>query len=128
MKKLLAFTATLILAATVYAGEFPDISIKELKAAIDAKKVVLIDANGTETWQKGHIPGAIDFATSKEKLASVLPADKSALVVAYCGGPKCKAYQKAAAAAKELGYTNIKHLVAGISGWNKAGEKTEKGT
>jgi rhodanese-related sulfurtransferase len=36
------------------------------------------------------------------------------------------AYQAAAKAAKKLGYTNIKHLSAGISGWKEAGEKTEK--
>lgn len=128
MKQLFALAATIFIAATVYAAEFPDISIKDLKAAIESKSVVLLDANGTEKWQEGHIPGAIDFTASKEKLASVLPQDKNALVVAYCGGPKCKAYQKAAAAAKELGYTNIKHLSAGISGWTKAGEKTEKGS
>lgn len=128
MKKLLTLTAALVFAATVYAGEFPDITIPDLKTAIEARKVVLIDANGTEKWQEGHIPGAIDFASSKDKLASALPADKNTLVVAYCGGPKCKAYQKAAAAAKELGYTNIKHLSAGISGWTKAGEQTEKGS
>ena len=29
--------------------------------------------------------------------------------------------------AKALGYTNVKHLAAGISGWKKAGEKTEAG-
>ncbi|HVM63185.1 MAG TPA: hypothetical protein VMV72_20160 [Verrucomicrobiae bacterium] len=27
-----------------------------------------------------------------------------------------------------LGYTNIKHLPAGISGWVKAGEPTDKGS
>ena len=129
MKQLLfALATTLILATGAYAGEFPDISISELKAAIQAKKVIIIDANGTEKWQEGHIPGAIDFETNKEKLANVLPQQKDALVVAYCGGPKCRAYQKAAAAAKGLGYSNIKHLSAGISGWVKAGEQTEKGS
>ncbi len=128
MKKLLAAVAALVFAASLYAGDAPDISIPELKAAIQAGKVVLLDANGSETWRKGHIPGAINFEASKEKLAELLPKDKSALVVAYCGGPKCKAYQKAAAAAEKLGYTNVKHLSAGISGWEKAGQKMEKGS
>ncbi len=128
MKKLLTLVATLAIAASVYAGEYPDISIKELKAAIESKKVTLIDANGTETWAKGHIPTAIDFVAAKEKLAKVLPKDKSALVVAYCGGPTCMAYQAAAKQAKELGYTNVRHLSAGISGWMQAGEKTDKGS
>lgn len=128
MKKLLGLLAVGLLAATSFAGEFPDISITELKSAIKAKKVVLIDVNGAESWQKGHIPSAIEFGAVQDKLATVLPKDKKALVVAYCGGPKCKAYQAAATAAEKLGYKNVKHLSAGISGWKEAGEKTEKGT
>ncbi len=126
MKKLLTLVATLLCTASLYAGEFPDISITELKSAIASKKVVVIDVNGAESWQKGHIPGALNFDGAK--LASVLPKDKNALVVAYCGGPKCKAYQAAANAAEKLGYKNVKHLSAGISGWMQAGEKTEKGS
>ena len=127
MKKLITLATTLLIAASVYAGEFPDISITELKAAIEAKKVVVIDVNGTDSWKKGHIPSAVDFGTIKDKLASTLPQDKHALVVAYCGGPKCNAYQAAAKAAQKLGYKNVKHLSAGISGWTAANEKTEKG-
>ena len=126
MKRLLTLAAALLFTATVYAGEFPDISITELKSAIESKQVTIIDVNGTESWQKGHIPGALDFGSTQTKLASVLPKDKKALVVAYCGGPKCKAYQAAAKAAEKLGYKNVKHLSAGISGWMQAGEKTDK--
>ncbi len=90
-----------------------------------SQKVVLLDANGSESWQRGHIPGAIDFAANKENLASVLPKDKDVLVVAYCGNPQCPAYRQAANAAKKLGYKNIKHLTAGIMGWRDAGEKME---
>ncbi|MFM8357902.1 MAG: rhodanese-like domain-containing protein [Verrucomicrobiota bacterium] len=46
--------------------------------------------------------------------------------MAYCGGPRCSAYKAAAEAAQKLGYKNVKHMSAGISGWNKAGEATEK--
>jgi rhodanese-related sulfurtransferase len=73
------------------------------------------------------VPTAIDFDAAGDKLAAQLPKDKGALVVAYCGGPSCGAYKAAAVKAKELGYTNVKHLAAGISGWKKAGEKTEAG-
>jgi len=128
MKKLFALATTLLLAATVYAGDVKDITIPELKAAIDAKHVILLDANGSKSRKEGHIPGAIDFKASQDKLASLLPNDKGALVVAYCGGPQCVAYKAAVEAAKKLGYTNIKHLPAGISGWTKAGEPTEKGS
>lgn len=128
MKKILALLATAFLAANLYAGEYPDISISELKSAIASKKAFVIDVNGTKSWQKGHIPGAVDFATTKGNFAQALPKDKNALVVAYCGGPSCNAYQAAAKAAEKLGYKNVKHLSAGISGWLQAGEKTDKGS
>ncbi len=128
MKRLSAFLIALALAPIVAfaADKYPDISHDELKAAISEKKVTLIDVNGTDTYNSGHIPGAIDFEASKDKLASQLPADKAALVVAYCGNEKCGAYKQGAKAAEKLGYTNVKHYSKGIAGWKKAGEKTEK--
>jgi rhodanese-related sulfurtransferase len=128
MKKIIALAASLMFVASVYAAEFPEITIGDLKTAMTSQKVVLLDANGTDSWQSGHIPGAIDFAAKQDNLAKVLPQDKNVLVVAYCGNPQCPAYRAAAAAAKKLGYKNIKHLAAGIQGWKGAGEKTEKGT
>ena len=126
MKKLLALAASLALSVSVFAGEYPDISIKEVKALVASKKAVFIDVNGTESYAKGHVPGALDFDAIEKDLAKALPADKSSLIVAYCGGPRCKAYKAAAEAAEKLGYKNVKHMSAGISGWNAAGEKTEK--
>ena len=127
MKTLIACIAAAFIASTsAFAGEFEDISIKELKEAIKDKKVTVIDVMGDKSYKKGHVPTAINFAASKDDLAKVLPKDKDALVVAYCGGPQCSAYKKAAEAAEKLGYTNVKHLSAGISGWMQAGEETEK--
>ena len=125
MKKLLTLLAAVFSAVALHAGEYPDISINELKSAIAEKKATLIDANGSDSFKAGHIPGAIDF-DSKSADRKLLPADKNALVVAYCGGPQCGAYAAAAKAAKALGYTNVKHLSAGISGWKDAGAPLEK--
>ena len=57
---------------------FPNINIQDLKAAIDKKDVVIIDANGTDSFKNGHIPGAIDFEANGANLAKLLPSDKSA--------------------------------------------------
>jgi rhodanese-related sulfurtransferase len=127
MKKFLTILAAGLVSATaLFAGEFPDISISEVKALAKSHKAVILDVNGSESYAKGHVPGALDFEAVEGKLASTLPADKNALIVAYCGGPKCTAYQAAAKAAQKLGYKNVKHMSAGISGWTQAGEKTEK--
>ena len=127
MKKLFTLLFGFLFTASVFAGEFPDISVTDLKKAISDKKVTVIDVNGTDSYKAGHVPTAIDFDAAGDKIAAQLPKDKGALVVAYCGGPSCGAYKSAAMKAKELGYTNVKHMPAGISGWKEAGEKTEAG-
>ena len=126
MKKLIALAVATVFAANLYAAEFPDVTIADLKSAIADKKVTVIDVNGTKSYKKGHIPTAINFDDHEKNLAAVLPKDKDALIVAYCGSPKCKAYKEAATAAQELGYKNVRHLSAGIAGWKDAGEKVEK--
>jgi rhodanese-related sulfurtransferase len=130
MKKLSTFLLALAISPIVAfaADKFPDISHDELKSAIAEKKVTLIDVNGSQSYKAGHIPGAINFETTKDALAAKLPTDKNALVVAYCGNEQCSAYAAAAKAAKELGYTNVKHYSKGIAGWKSSGEKTEPGS
>lgn len=121
----MVLSAGVVLAADAK-DKYPDVSVKELKTAIEKNKVTVIDVNGSDSYREAHIPGAIDFEANAEKLEKVLPRDKNALIVAYCGGPQCQAYKAAAKKAVAMGYTNVKHLSAGISGWKGAGEKTEK--
>lgn len=104
----------------------PEISIDELKTLVDKKGAVILDANGDSVFKEGHIPGAIHYGSQQKNLAKVLPADKNALIVAYCGGPMCTAWEDAAKDAKKLGYTNIKHFKGGIKTWKSTGQKTEK--
>lgn len=127
MKKLIALMAAALVTVTVYAGEFADISINDVKAAADAKSAVIIDANGPDSYKAGHVQGALSWSAIRTDLAAKLPADKNTLIIAYCGNPKCGAYVAAANAAKKLGYTNIKHMSAGIAGWKDAKMPTEPG-
>jgi rhodanese-related sulfurtransferase len=128
MKKLLAFLVTASVVVSAYAGEFADISVKEVNKLAESKSAVIIDVNGDDSFKAGHVPGALNFAGIKDNFVLSLPKKKDALIVAYCGNPKCGAYLKAAKAAEKLGYTNIKHMSAGISGWKAAGMKTEPGS
>lgn len=128
MKKLLAILSCVLVSASFsFAGEYPDISITEMKGLIKSGKVTVLDVMGSKSYKKGHVPSAIDFKGNAKNIAVLLPKDKGALIVAYCGGPSCRAYKAAAKAAEDLGYTNVKHMSAGISGWLQAGEKTDKG-
>ena len=126
MKILTTLFSFLLVSSALFAGEYPDISVKELQNAIKEGKVAVIDVNGKKSFSRGHIPTAIDFSSQGKKLSSLLPKDKNTLVVSYCGGPGCRAYKRGADAAAKLGYKNVKHLSAGISGWKRAGAEVAK--
>jgi len=125
MKQLAVLLSVLTLLAGAVSAS--DISLDELKKAIAAKTVTVIDVTGSDNYKEGHIPGAFDFFAYQKELAAKLPADKGALIVAYCYNPMCPAYKLATEAAEKLGYTNVKHFSPGIAGWQEAGQPTQKG-
>lgn len=130
MKRFLA-AAFLVLSPAALAADAakaPEISLDELKKVVESHSATIIDANGSDMYKSGHIPGAVSFAANEKNVAAILPKDKSAPIVAYCGGPMCTAWEDAAKAAHEMGYTNIKHFKGGIKGWKDSGQKMEKGT
>ena len=127
MKKIITLLATALFGASVYGGEFADISTADVLAAANDKSAVIIDVNSPDSYKAGHVPSALSWTAIQKNLADSLPADKNALIIAYCGNPHCPAYLRAAKAAQKLGYTNVKHMAAGIDGWNAAKLPTEAG-
>ncbi len=107
-------------------GDCPAISKDDLVQLIKANSVVLIDANKVETYKAGHIPGAINYKHAGDKFAKLLPKDKKTLIVAYCGGPGCSAWNKAALKLNRLGYDNIKHYPGGLKEWKASGQELNK--
>ena len=127
MKKILTLVVALFAASVAFAGsKYAEISHAELQAAVAAQQVVVLDVNGSDSFKNGRIPGSIDYVANNDQLASLLPADKDALIVAYCGNERCSAYRNAAIAAEKLGYTNIKHYSPGLAGWTKSGAPMDK--
>jgi len=106
---------------------FGELTIEELNKHIAAGDVTILDCRTEKMYQNGHIPGAIYFRAAKEKgIESVLPESKDALIVSYCGGPGCGWWRGGANTIKKLGYTNVKHLPAGIRGWKSSNQTIEK--
>ena len=69
--------------------EFANLTVEEFQTAIKDGKVTVIDANSMKSYNAGHVPGAQHFKTIQQSgLSKALPADKAALIVAYCGGPQ----------------------------------------
>ena len=67
----------------------PEISIDDVQAGIAAKTMTVIDCNSDRTRTRvGVIEGAILLTEDEDSYdPKILPADKTAKVVFYCGGP-----------------------------------------
>jgi rhodanese-related sulfurtransferase len=86
--------------------------------------VMIIDSRpASRKYDIGHIPGAANIPdTQFDALApKLLPADKSMLLIFYCGGPECSLSHKGAFKAEKLGYTNIVVYTEGYPEWSKQG-------
>ncbi|MDJ0462378.1 rhodanese-like domain-containing protein [Streptomyces sp. H27-C3] len=85
---------------------------------------VVIDSRSTESWDQGHVPGALHLPTAliPEQAAKLL--DKAVPVVTYCWGPGCNGGTRAALALAELGY-QVKEMLGGIEYWIREGFEVE---
>ncbi|MGW3286663.1 rhodanese-like domain-containing protein [Streptomyces sp. NPDC001002] len=81
---------------------------------------VVLDSRSTESWDQGHVPGAIHLPTAliAEQAAQLL--DRAVPVVTYCWGPGCNGAPRAALALAELGY-QVKEMLGGFEYWVREG-------
>jgi rhodanese-related sulfurtransferase len=101
-----------------------DLAFVRANVDIPPKKgVMLIDSRpAARQYDPGHIPTAINIPdTQFDKHVDKLPADKSTLLIFYCGGLDCMLSHNSAFKAEKLGYTNIKVYPAGMPEWKTAG-------
>ena len=88
---------------------------------IDAEVGFLLDVRTTTEWeQDGYIEGATLIPhTELEARADELPEDKDAPLLVYCRSGNRS--QQAAQTLLDLGYTDVRELKTGITGWVDSG-------
>ena len=104
------------------------ISRDELKAAIDAGTVTVVDALGGDYYTQQHLPGAVPLAPPDvDALASERLPDRHTAIVTYCSNTACPNSGQVADRLTALGYTSVRKYGAGIEDWVSAGLPTEAG-
>ncbi|PKN89046.1 MAG: sulfurtransferase [Deltaproteobacteria bacterium HGW-Deltaproteobacteria-1] len=100
---------------------YPNINTEELKSMLDKKdKVVLIDSRTQPEYAESHIVTAVNIPDKKlQENLTLLPAEKSSLLVIYCNGVKCGKSKRLAVLLEPLGYTNIRIYLEGIPVWEE---------
>ncbi len=81
---------------------------------------VVLDSRSTESWDQGHIPGAVHLPTALIPEQAEQLLDRSVPVVTYCWGPGCNGATRAALALAGLGY-QVKEMLGGFEYWAREG-------
>jgi rhodanese-related sulfurtransferase len=93
----------------------------DLKVALEGgERLVVVDARSTESFQRGHIPGAINLPHRTMSAETTAGIEKSVLVVVYCDGIGCNASTKGALKMLNLGF-RVKELIGGLDWWRRDG-------
>lgn len=134
----LAMSCSVLVPVTALAADAPAVQVKEgwytklVNVEFVQQQAVLPQIEGvmvidsrptTRKYDIGHIPTAVNIPDLYfEKLApTMLPPDKSTLLVFYCDGPACMLSHNSAFKAEKLGYTNVRVYADGFPDWIKHG-------
>lgn len=90
------------------------VSPEVLHQMIQKQQVTVFDVNSRQSWLQAHVPGALHL-DPVNNTDSDLPADKESGLVFYCSNPMCRKAPSAARRAKQMGYSNVRVMSAGIS-------------
>jgi rhodanese-related sulfurtransferase len=94
-----------------------DVSDVQAALATGRPGFVLVDSRSTESWDQGHIPGAVHLPTADLATADLDPDQP---VVTYCWGPGCNGATRAALVLAERGFA-VKEMIGGIEYWIREG-------
>jgi len=98
-------------------------NVAEVKQRVDRGELInLIDVREDHEWAEGHLPNAIHLSRGiiERDIEKQFP-DTNTEIVLYCGG----GFRSALVAdnLQKMGYTNVKSMDGGFSGWKDAGHQ-----
>lgn len=90
----------------------------EVKTLLASNAIVLVDTRFQDSYDRGHIPGAISFPAHGQTQATLLTFmekyPKDTRFVLYCGSEACRLWQSLADGLVRIGgYTNIAYMPGG---------------
>ena len=102
------------------------VSPEGLNQLVQGHGVTVVDVNSRQSWLQARVPGArnLDPVAYSDR---DLPPEKDSVLVFYCSNSLCRKAPNAARRAEKMGYSDVRVLSAGISGWLKAKLPTESG-
>jgi rhodanese-related sulfurtransferase len=101
-----------------------DLTVEEVKAGMDAGKILLIDVREPDELAVDRIPGTLDMPLKSFNPAA-LPDPRDKKLVFFCRSGNRSV--TAALLAQQAGLPYDAHMAGGIKAWKAAGFDTEDG-
>ena len=92
----------------------------------NGEKFKLVDVLREDSYNEGHIPGAINIPADMLQGLASKHLNKNDKIVVYCASYGCHASTNAAKILLDSGYKNVFDFKAGKKGWVNAGLELEK--
>lgn len=89
---------------------------------------IIIDVLPKESFDKGHIPGAINIPLESKDFAALVAkkaTSKAQDILVYCASAQCTASEDAAKKLAAAGYTAIHRFTGGLKEWKDSSHKVE---
>jgi rhodanese-related sulfurtransferase len=93
----------------------------------DNEDILVIDVLPEESYQKSHVPGAVNIPYKGAGFANMVQStarDKRQPIVVYCSDTECDLSDRAGARMEELGFSNVMHFAGGLKAWEESGQQT----
>jgi len=117
-------TSTAGVKSAQHKAKYTHLTTEQAKAHFDEKKGLFVDARPSNLYMIGTIMGATNIPNDSDwlkKNVGILPADKDALLISFCNGPKCHHSEELADKLTAMGYTNIIIYPGGYPEWKEFG-------
>lgn len=108
-------------------SNFPRVKAAELKKMIDSKATdfLVVSNDPQESFDEGHIPGAISFPWA-ERIKGPVTLPRNKTLILYCACSHEEDSSDMAAKLAQFGYRNVKVLDGGILKWTELKYPLEK--
>ena len=110
----------------------PEISTRELRAELAAKRALIFDSRSPAEFATGHLPGALNVSGKSGLPASQYTSDlgpieklvkgnRSQPIILYCNGPYCGRSKRLADDLLAAGFTDVRRYQLGMPVWRALG-------
>ena len=103
-------------------------SREDAKALLNSGQALFVDARAAESFQAGHIPGAVSLPLGRiDDVINGFLTDHgvTTAIVTYCSSVNCPDAERLAALLKDFGYSNVSVFKGGMESWQEGGLPVE---